>query len=107
MASGKRILELRGRTVGWAAAGAILLGVAGSASALDGVALSAGEVSAAEPAESGCPTLTHIKYPFLSCQRDAYGNVVLVSEGGIVSSPGHMPEQDPFVEGDGYWGPDR
>ena len=107
MASWKRVLDLRSLTVGWTAAAAILVGVAGSASALDGVPLSTGEGEAAEPSQNGCPALTQIKYPFLSCRRDDYGNVVLVSEGGVVSSPGHMPEQDRFVAGDGYWGPDR
>jgi hypothetical protein len=90
------------------ASAAILFALAGQASALDGLSLS-GEAGGetADVAATGCPALTKIKYPFLSCQRDAQGSAVLDDQGSVVSSPGHMPEQAAFVEGNGYWGPDR
>ena len=50
-----------------------------------------------------CPWLTRQKYPFLECQGTKWGSIVL--SGPTVQLPGsQMPELDPDVESDAYWG---
>ena len=49
-----------------------------------------------------CPELTRLKYPFLTCKTDAYGNVVL--DGSTILKTSQMPPLDPFVESEDYWG---
>ncbi len=87
----------------------LILGMAAPALALESICLSkSAAVADAAAAEEGtqCPRLTRIKYPFLSCSRDARGQLVLdpVAGGEIAR---RLPQQSEFVEGDGAWGPDR
>ena len=50
-----------------------------------------------------CPWLTRQKYPFLGCQETNWGSIVL--SGPAVQLLGsEMPELDPYVESDAYWG---
>ena len=59
-----------------------VLGIAGPAtpaSALDDIAIGGGATATAS--ENGCPELTRIKYPWASCQPNAWGGVSLGSPG--------------------------
>jgi hypothetical protein len=91
-----------------AVAAAFLLGVFGSATALDSISVPGG-VEAMSPTSTDsnsvvCPQLVRIKYPFATCTRDAFGNVLLDAMGPK-PSPGHAPTSSDFVAGDkGYWG---
>ena len=50
-----------------------------------------------------CPALTRVKYPFLACAKDAYGQIVLAGPAQeIVTS--QMPPMDPFIDNMDYWG---
>jgi len=63
-----------------------------------------GALAAAEPDRSvECPGLVRVKYPFLSCVRDEAGNVVFDAEPEPITVS-RMPDMDPFVESDDYWG---
>ena len=58
--------------------GIAVLGIAGPAApaaALDDIAIGAAEASAGSG--SGCPKLTQIKYPWATCQPNAWGGVSL------------------------------
>jgi hypothetical protein len=69
------------------------------------VALAAGAVG--EPNVVECPQLVRIKYPFLTCSIDTYGNVLMDGAGSSLSA-GHAPKTTHFIEGDhGYWGNSR
>ena len=58
--------------------GIAVLGIAGPAApaaALDDIAIGGAEASAAS--QTGCPKLTQIKYPWATCQPNAWGGVSL------------------------------
>lgn len=50
-----------------------------------------------------CPGVASVKYPFLRCTHDAAGQVVFDAEPQLLEVS-QMPEMDPFVENDDYWG---
>ena len=89
---------------------ALAMGLAGSASAIDGVDVPGGVEKAAVVTNSTsveCPQLTRLKYPFITCSADAHGNVVMNTMGEPLKGE-RQPKGGSFVdEGDGYWGPVR
>ena len=102
-----------------AAAAVLIVSLATPAMAMDGITIiDEGEPMVAEApakpvpgAPAPCPTLTQIKYPWLSCQTDTWGNTVVASTGQVegfqdidrVTSKSFL-----FVRGDwGYWGPEN
>jgi hypothetical protein len=78
----------------------LLAGVAGSASALEGIDLSS---PAVEAAEGECPRLIQIKYPFLSCTS---GQIGLADADENWDNSRRIPIQSDWIEGDTVWGPD-
>ena len=60
------------------------------------------EPETVEDRSVACPALIQVKYPFLRCERDAYGHAVLAHEPQILITS-QMPDLDPYVEGDAYW----
>jgi hypothetical protein len=91
--------------IGWLVAAAALLtaGCAGSTAPAVAPAASS-EVAAADVDRTvDCPPLTRMKYPFLTCVKDAEGHVVFDAEPEIMTVS-QMPPLDPFVESDEYWG---
>ena len=50
-----------------------------------------------------CPYLTHARYPFLECKKDALGNIVFDAPVQRITGL-RIPIMDSFVEGSGYWG---
>jgi hypothetical protein len=86
--------------------------IAGTASALDVIDISA-QAAAANDAEAtdatksaddaACPRLIQIKYPFLHCAKGEIG----MSDGDDDwENSRQIPMQTEFVEGNGYFGPD-
>jgi hypothetical protein len=98
---GRRRAGLRGLCTGLAL-GAMLTLSAGAASALDGIVLS-GRADEAETPAGGCPELIRIKYPFLSCPD---GQIGIAPGDDTWENSRRLPLQDPFLEGDGFFGPD-
>jgi len=89
----------------------VLLVFASSASALDGIDISAqvaamnepGDANASAPAAGECPRLIQIKYPFLKC---AHGQIGMSDADDDWENSRQIPKQARWVEGDGYFGPD-
>ena len=50
-----------------------------------------------------CPYLVQARYPFLQCEKDAWGSVVFDAPVQEITGL-RMPEMDSFIEGPGYWG---
>jgi hypothetical protein len=91
---------------------AMVLLAAPGALALDGIDISdSGPETLTDATETDagtCPRLTQIKYPFIDCEQDDLGNVVLKDYGSPGwSLEGRVPKGFPFTDGEGYWGPDR
>lgn len=78
------------------------LGVSGPALALESIGVPDGvEVNSGEAASEGCPQLTRLKYPFLSCSKDENGNTTLTAFGTGYAAA--VENHDDFVLGNGYW----
>lgn len=99
---------LAGMAGAGALAGMMILG-AGSASALDGVIVVPGGRSAPQRdvGSRSCPALTRVKYPWLECATDVYGNVQLVapSIASMTVEGRKIPVGYLWDEGPAYWGP--
>lgn len=65
-------------------------------------AAGATEVAAVDDSVA-CPALAREKYPFLTCVHNDMGEVVFDSEPQVIDVS-RMPDMDPFVESDDYWG---
>ena len=78
----------------------LLAGMAGSASALEGIDLSS---PAVEAAEGECPRLIQIKYPFLSCTN---GEMGLADGDENWDNSRRIPMLSGWTEGDAAFGPD-
>lgn len=90
--------------IGWLVAAAALLTAGCAGSTPPAVAPAAtSEVAADADRTVDCPALTRVKYPFLSCVKDAAGHVVFDAEPQVMTVS-QMPALDPFVESDDYWG---
>lgn len=50
-----------------------------------------------------CPWLTRTKYPFLTCTRDQWGQIVLSGPVQVLETS-QMPEMDPYVLSTSYIG---
>jgi hypothetical protein len=61
------------------------------------------EPVAVEDRSADCHALIQLKYPFLQCERDESGRVVVVHEPQVLITR-QMPQLDPYVESDDYWG---
>lgn len=81
-------------------ASALLLLVAGGASALEGIDLSA---APAPTAEGECPRLIQIKYPFLACEG---GQIGLSGADETWENSRQIPELGTWTESEGAYGPD-
>lgn len=93
----------RARWASLALASAIVLST-GAALALDGIDLSAPADEAAQTQARGeCPRLIQIKYPFLRCTD---GQIGLADGDDTWEKSRQIPLQEPFIEGDGYFGPE-
>ncbi len=78
----------------------LLLVSTGAALALDGIDLSE---PSEEVADGDCSRLVQIKYPFLSCSD---GEIGMAESDELWEDHRQIPLMRPFVEGDGFWGPD-
>jgi hypothetical protein len=78
----------------------LLLISTGAALALDGIDLSE---PSEEVADGDCSRLVQIKYPFLSCSD---GEIGMAEADEVWEDHRQIPLMRPFVEGDGFWGPD-
>lgn len=79
---------------------------AGGASALDGIDLSgpgAEAVAEKSAADTGCPRLVEIKYPFLQCVD---GRIGVAGGNATWDNSRRIPLQSPWNEGHGAWGPE-
>lgn len=84
-----------------AACAAVALGACASHGDAPGPAAATDDAPKIETVD--CPGLAKVKYPFLTCVKDAEGNVVFAGGPDII--PGsQMPPMDPFVESDAYIG---
>ena len=88
--------------------------VVGSGLMLFGAVLWSSAAAAAPPNEKSvakgavadqvvCPYLTHARYPFLACKKDALGNIVFDAPQQPITGL-RIPKMDSFIEGPGYWG---
>lgn len=76
-----------------------------------GFAMTARTVEAAESASAPveadegvpCPYVTEARYPFLQCEQDAWGSIVLDAPVQEITGL-RIPKMDSFIEGPGYWG---
>ena len=83
----------------------------GTALMLGAVLGFSGVAGATEPASSEvkagetepCTYLTEARYPFLKCEKDAWGNIVFNAPVQEITGL-RMPKMDAFIEGAGYWG---
>ncbi len=50
-----------------------------------------------------CPPLTRVKYPFLSCAKDAHGQIVLAGPATVLQTS-QLPPMDPFIDNPDFWG---
>jgi hypothetical protein len=90
------------RMTGLATAGLSLLMLSSPALALEPISVPDGVETAAEAPADGCPLLTRLKYPFLSCSKGENGSITLDQRGTQYRR--EVPNHDPFVTGVGYWG---
>ena len=88
----------KGIVVGWVLSISLGCATSGFATTED---RSPQKVEAKESTE--CPWLTRQKYPFLVCQVTKWGSIVL-SGPAVQLAGSQMPELDPYVESDAYWG---
>ena len=85
--------------LGLAIAG-VLAGGATLASADAPVVLDPPAEGVGDPA---CPDLVRIRYPFLKCPS---GQIGIASGDDTWENSRQLPLQEPFLEGDGYFGPE-
>jgi hypothetical protein len=59
--------------------------------------------SVSVPDQVACPYMTHARYPFLTCKKDALGNIVFDAPVQKITGL-RIPKMSSFIEGPGYWG---